>query len=98
MGAYSEEYFFFLIGFTLAMHVILNAGEIHDNDSSFLKMHYFFSMSIIYITTIFLFSFFLDLATKFSFYDFFAIMKKQTNDIYQWVFMKLMDTKAPVRF
>ncbi len=43
-----KEYFFFFVGFTFLMHMILTAQTLYAEDTSVVKPHYFFMMSLSY--------------------------------------------------
>lgn len=45
-------YFLFAIGFTLAMHIVITAHLLYEEDNSALRTHYLFLMSLFYILNI----------------------------------------------
>lgn len=44
------KYFLFFIGYTSALHIVLTARELYEQDGSPLKPHYFSLMAVVYIT------------------------------------------------
>ncbi|MEW5894955.1 MAG: hypothetical protein AB1650_04250 [Candidatus Omnitrophota bacterium] len=68
---WGQESLIFFTGFTLALHIILSAQELYEEDESKLKGHYLFNISLIAITNILIVAGLLDLIFKrFSFMDF----------------------------
>lgn len=50
----NDEMWFFLIGFTMAMHVVMTARELYEDDENTFKMNYLFAMALIFIAEVFL--------------------------------------------
>lgn len=62
------NYFVFLFGFTLCMHLVFSAKTIRGKKEDFFKANYMFSFSLIYIINLLLVAFFLSIVfEKFSF-------------------------------
>ena len=91
VGARAEAYFLFFIGFTLAMHIILTAHELQDEDTSVVKSHYLFSMALAYTVNLVVMGFLLHLNfPHFSFPTFWAGALEETEGIYKVVFQYLV--------
>ena len=83
----SSGYYFGLLGFTVAMHLVMTAQEFYDSDKRVWKPNYFFSFSLSYIFTIFLIVFALHLAAKsITFSHFFKALCRLTDNSYEEVF------------
>ena len=77
------QFFVFMGGFTLSLHIILTAQDLHDEDSNALKANYLFSISLIFILNLFLVSLLMSLDFKqFSFVSFFDAMSTIAKEIY----------------
>lgn len=61
---WGQESLIFFTGFTMALHVILSAQELYDEDESKLKGHYLFNISLVFIVNVFLVVLLLDLIFK----------------------------------
>jgi hypothetical protein len=86
-------YFIFFSGLTFAMHLILTAQILRGEDSGIFKAHYFFVMSLGYILNILLIAALLDLNfSSFSFTAFFEKAFKNVQDIYWFIYSRLMKT------
>jgi len=84
------EYFIFLLGFSISMHLIFSAKSIRAKKSDFLKANYIFGFALIYIINIMLLSFFLNLIFKeFSFVNFFNTSFQSAKNIFRDVFRQL---------
>ena len=84
------NYFMFLFGFSLTLHIIFSAKSLRSKQEDFLKSNYIFGFSFIYITNIVLFCFCLNLVfQRFSFLNFFNQTYSVSKDIYSAVFGQL---------
>lgn len=91
-----KPYFYFFIGFTYTMHVILMAAQLQEQEKSLIKPNYFLLGSLILIANVFLAVLFLNgLVAKFTFPDFFQDLAKGAWNIYVDVFEKLASIKPP---
>ncbi|MBI5050793.1 MAG: hypothetical protein HZC11_07990 [Nitrospirae bacterium] len=85
-----RNHFLFLIGLSLAFHIIFTAELLKTKQSDLLKSGYLFSISIIYIVNISIIAFCLNLIfPNFSFVEFFKSYYQITGDIYDFVFRQL---------
>ena len=81
------EYYFGVLGFTLALHVVMTAREFYDDDKRVWKPNYFFSLSLSYIATVFVVVLVVDwIIADFSFAHFFHLLYQSTNNTYEDVF------------
>ncbi len=82
--------FLFLIGLSLAFHIIFSAELLKTKQSDLVKSGYLFSISIIYIVNISIVAFALNLIfPSFSFVDFFKSSYQTVGDIYSFLFRHL---------
>ncbi len=82
--------FVFFVGFTFAMHMILTAKDLKEEDSNPVKTNYFFFMSIIYIANMFLLALMCTLVMpKFTFAAFFNDLTIKAANIYGRAFGQL---------
>ena len=89
-----KYYFIFFIGFTYAMHIILIAQQLQEQEKAFIKPSYFLMMSIIYIFNICIAILFMGfLSNKFIFPDFFKTSISATWDIYLNIINKISMVK-----
>lgn len=73
----------FFTGFSMALHVILSAQELYEEDESKLKGHYLFNMQLVFIVNVFLLILLFDLIFKnFSFMGFWQHALKAGDHIY----------------
>ena len=85
-----DHYFLFFAGFFLAMHEILIAQELQDEEKNFIKPAYFFVMSLVFILNICLVLLFFDLILKdFSFQKFFQSAIQEVKEVYLQAFEKI---------
>jgi hypothetical protein len=78
-----EHYFIFFAGFGFAMHIVLLAQELQEEEASFLRLVYFFRMSLYFIFNVCLMVFLLDWAVwKFTFFDFVSAVFADARDTY----------------
>lgn len=63
-SAVMTNYFVFFAAYLLALHVILTAQELYEQDGSSLKSHYFYLMSAVYIVNLVIVAGLLDLNFK----------------------------------
>ena len=84
------KYFIFLVGFTLALHLVFSAKTMRSKKGDFLKGNYIFGFSFIYVLNIGVLSFCLNLIFKeFSFVNFSNSTYSQAKDIFYVVFKQL---------
>ena len=85
-----QGYFFMVLAFTFAMHIILTAQALYTKDTAVGKPTYFFSMQLIYIVDVFLIALVMNAALPaFHFVDFFKTLGSVSYDIYRAVFTQL---------
>ncbi len=83
-------HFLFLIGFTLALHLVMTIDSLKVKQSDILRTGYLFSISLIYILNILLVSLILSLVFKdFSFAGFARLSWERTGNIYYAVYQYL---------
>jgi hypothetical protein len=86
-GVSLQPYFLFAIAFTLAMHLILTAHEIHQSDNSALKAHYLFTFGAILIANLFVISLLLAWAIpEYSFVGFIKSLSSHAFHLYKSVY------------
>lgn len=79
-----------LVGFTMTMHVVLTAHNLHEEDAASIKPHYFSAMSLTYIANMILLASFLDLIfEKFSLPEFFFSLFDISRVIYSHAWHQL---------
>jgi len=84
------EYSIFLLGLTIALHLIFSAKTIRSKKGDFLKANYIFGFSFIYIVNLILLAFCLNLIFKdFSFVNFFNNSFQAAKNIFGAVFRQL---------
>jgi len=84
------NYFLFLFGFTLGLHLIFSAKSIRSKQQGFLKANYIFGFSFIYIVNLIFICFFLNLIfEKFSVVNFFNNSFQAATSIFSTVFKQL---------
>lgn len=89
IAAYAP-YFIFLIGFTLAMHIVLTVDALKVSQPDLIKTGYLFSLSLIYVINIIAVAFVISLIFKgFSFMDFFMQFYLETKEVYILIFRQL---------
>ena len=82
IGGY-EHYFIFFAGFCFAMHMVLLAQELQEEEASFLKPVYFFRMGLYLIFNVCVMVLLLDWAVwKFTFFDFVRSVFADARDTY----------------
>ena len=85
-----DPYFIFFAGFAFAMHIILAAQDMQNQEKSPIKPSYLLEICFVIVGTIFLSIFLLDLIVgKWTFPDFFASMIGLSLDYYQNIFQKI---------
>jgi hypothetical protein len=85
----NNGWWFFAIGFTLAMHLIMTARELYEGDTSTYKPNYLFEMSLVYILVILLMVQLLNFtAWKFSVIGFTQTVCDLTWNFYQLIYLK----------
>jgi hypothetical protein len=95
LSAY-KPYFYFFIGFTYTMHVILMAAQLQEQEKSLIKPTYFLMGSLILILNLILAVLFLNgLVAKFTFPDFFQAALNNAWNIYVDIFHKIASIKPP---
>lgn len=89
-----EPYFIFFTGMTFAMHLILTAQIIRDEDGGIFKAHYFFIMSLGFVLNLVILASLLDLNfTSFSFMNFFDKSVENVESIYLYIYHRLTSTR-----
>lgn len=84
------KYFLFLLGLTLALHIVMTIDTLKTRQSDLAKAGYLISEIVIYVTNIIVVAGVLGLMTKgFSFADFMVNAWNLTADIYQRIFAQL---------
>ena len=84
------EYFIFLIGFSVVLHLVFSAKSIGSKKGDFLKANYIFGFSFVYIINIMLLALFFSLLFKqFSFFDFFRHTFSAAGNIFYAVFKQI---------
>ncbi len=84
------NYFIFLFGFSMGLHLVSSAKTMRSKQGDFLKANYIFGFSFIYIINLFLLAFCLNLIfDKFSFVNFANNSFQIAKDIFSAVFRQL---------
>ena len=87
------EYFIFLLGLSVALHLIFSAKSIRAKKSDFLKANYIFGFALIYIINLMLLAFCFNLVfNEFSFVRFFNASFQAAANIFSAVFKQLFST------
>jgi hypothetical protein len=82
-----QNYFIFFIGFTFAMHVVMTAHDIYDEDDGQIKAHYLFYFALTYICNIVLLVVLLDFNfSSVKFMSFFDSSYNHAEFIYMWAY------------
>lgn len=85
-----EGYILLVMGFSVAMHIILTAHQLYEADSSPLKAQYLFSFGLALIVNLFVIALLLSFAiAEFSFVGFFKALSSHTASYYQAIFKAL---------
>jgi len=88
------NYFIFLFGFSMGLHLVFSAKSIRSRKNDFLKGNYIFGFSFVYIINVLLLTFCLNLVfDKFSFVNFFNNSFQMAKDIFYVVFKQLFLNK-----
>jgi hypothetical protein len=86
----NNGWWFFAIGFTLAMHLIMSARELYEADVSSFKPNYLFEMSLVYILVIMLMVQLLNVtAWKFSVIAFAQTVIDLAHDFYKNIYFRI---------
>jgi hypothetical protein len=86
----NNGWWFFVIGFTFAMHVIMSARELYEADGNTFKPNYLFEISLVYILVIMLMVQLLNVtAWKFSVVAFAQTVIDLTRNFYQLIYFKI---------
>lgn len=84
------NYFIFLFGFSMGLHLVFSAKSLRTKQGDFLKANYIFGFSFIYIINLILLSFCFNLLFKeFSFVNTFNNSFQSAKDIFYTVFKQL---------
>lgn len=84
------NYFIFLFGFSLGLHLIFSAKSIRSKQQDFLKANYIFGFSFIYIINLILLAFFLNIVfEKFSVVNFLNNSFQIAKDIFSAIFKQI---------
>lgn len=87
------NYFMFLFGFSIALHLAFSAKTLRSKKEDFLKSNYIFGFSFVYITNITLLSLFLNfIFEKFSFVNFSNQTFQIAHGIFSGIFRQLFIT------
>ncbi len=90
IGGIWPSFILLFIGFTMAMHVILTAHTLHEEDTSSFKPHYFSTMALTYLASTTLLACFLSLIFKeFSLSEFLGTVFNISELIYSRAFQQL---------
>lgn len=85
----NQGWWFFVMGFTFAMHLIMTARELYEEDSTLFKPNYLFEMTLVYVLDIFLMVQLLNAtAWKFSLVAFAQTVFDLTHDFYLIIYLK----------
>ena len=85
-----DHYFLYFAGFTIAMHILLAARDLQEQEKTAIKPTYLFWMGVIYIVNLCLIVLFLDLNSgDFTFPEYFRSMSDQAWTIYSYCGEKL---------
>lgn len=85
-----EPYVIFLSGGTLAMHVVLTAQDLYHKDRNVIKPQYLLSMSLVYVPTLIIMAFLMDLNFEgFSFASFYKVFVTNAKGIYLLLYYHL---------
>ena len=85
----NQGWWFFVMGFTFAMHLIMTARELYEEDISLYKPNYLFEMTLVYILDVFLMVQLLNAtAWKFSLVAFAQTVADLTRDFYTIIYLK----------
>jgi hypothetical protein len=86
----NNGWWFFAIGFTFAMHLIMTARELYEGDTSSYKPNYLFEMTLVYILVILLMVELLNItAWKFSVIAFAETVIDLARDFYQNIYFRI---------
>jgi hypothetical protein len=85
-----ESTLMFLMGFTLAMHVILAAEEVYKADSNKIKLQYFFNTELAYVINLLVVALLIEiLFPSFSYQQFLSDIFDHSLRLYQFTYHKL---------
>ncbi len=85
----NQGWWFFVMGFTFAMHLIMTARELYEEDTSLYKPNYLFEMTLVYVLDVFLMVQLLNAtAWKFSLVAFAQTVLDLTRDFYTIIYLK----------
>jgi len=88
----NNGWWFFAIGFTFAMHIVMSARELYEADTSSFKPNYLFEMSLVYILVILLMVQLLNItAWKFSLITFAQTVADLTVGFYQNIYFRIFN-------
>lgn len=80
---------FFMIGLTFAMHLIMTARELYEADDALFKPNYLFEMSLVYIVNLFMMAQLLNSAAwRFSLFAFAQTALDLTQNFYRVLYMR----------
>jgi hypothetical protein len=84
------RYAFFFAGFSVALHLVYSARSVQTRKSDFLKAHYLFTFSLVYLVTLIILAGLINIWFKeFSFLRFLSISSRQAADIFSAVFRQI---------
>ncbi len=82
-----QNYFLFAIAFSLALHLIMAARQMHEEDNSPLKAQYFFGFGVVYVLNVLIIALLLAwVIPEFSFITFIKTLAHHTTHNYQEVY------------
>ena len=85
----NSSVWFFMIGLTFAMHIIMSARELYEADEAAFKPNYLFEMSLVYVVNIlFMVQLLNSTAWKFSLFSFVQTAVDLTVNFYRIQFMR----------
>ena len=86
----NQGWWFFVMGFTFAMHLIMTARELYEEDTSLFKPNYLFEMTLVYVLDVFLMVQLLNAtAWKFSLVAFAQTVIDLTRDFYTIIYLRI---------
>ena len=91
LGQYpNSSVWFFMIGLTFAMHMIMTARELYEADQASFKPNYLFEMSLVYIVNILMMVQLLNTtAWKFSLFAFVQTALDLTQNFYRLIYFRI---------
>jgi|GEM_PF-2287935 len=86
----SEEYLLLLLGFSIAMHIVLTAHQLYEADNQPIKAHYFLVFSLVLVASLFVISLLLGISIReFSFVEFLKSFSHRAGSHYSAIYKLL---------